>query len=489
MANKSTLKKLFDFILPPKSNKSGGNSYTDTYDPSNTTQTLTLPEYQQHLSDIAETRLSENSQELIKQMMVSDPDTSAAVSAYLTLADTQLTWVVRDSSGAVSRDGQKLLESLLYKVFEITDYTLKYQSKPSMSQFLSELRYMLLMRGAIGVELVYDKALQPYELRNVDMGTIEFKESKPGQYKPFQTTENVEELSLDIPTFFTERFKQDPSDIYNYSYFTSAINTVAARAVVINDLYRIMRITGYPRITLEVVEEILKKRAPKAVQEDSKKYNEWVNQQLNYIANRFSDIRSDLPFAFTNSVKVGILNDKNPGASLQVADIINTLNAQNQAGLKVVSTILGRGESGVNTASVEARIFSLSADALNKPIASILSRAFTLALRIAGFDGFVTFKFTPSELKPELELESQKIQKQTRLMKDLSLGIITDETYCMEMYGTIPPEGMQPLSGTRFLEPSSDESVDTTIRKENSIDRATIPDGANGGNSNEMDQV
>lgn len=485
----STLKKLFEYVLPKGKNRSGGTSYTDTFNPSNTTKTLDVPEYQQHLTDISESRTTDNSQELIKTLLVSDPDVSAAASAYLTLADTELNYVVRDSSGEINREGQKLLQSLLYRVFTLTDYTLKYQAKPSMSQFLTELRYMLLMRGAIGVELVYDKSAQPYELRNVDMNTIKFVESKLGVYKPFQTTENVKDLSLDIPTFFTERFKQDPTDIYNYSYFTSAINTIAARSVVINDLYRIMTMTGYPRITLEVMEEILKKRAPKNVQDDPEKYNSWVNQQLSYIANQFSNIRADLPFAFTNSVKVSILNEKNPGASLQIDEVIQTLNAQNQAGLKVVSTILGRGESGVNTASVEARIFSLSADALNKPIASLLSRVFTLALRTAGFDGYVEFMFRPAELKPDLELESVRIQKQTRLQKDLSLGIITDEMYCMEMYGTIPPETMPQLSGTNFLDPTTEDEVDTTIRKENSIDRATTPDGANGGNSNEVDQV
>lgn len=483
------LSKLFEFILPNKAAKSGGTAYTDSYDPTKTSQTLDLPEYKQHLTDISDTRNDEDSQEIVKQMMISDPDTSSAASAYMTLADTQMNFVVRDSSGEISRDGQKLLHSLLYKVFEITDYSLKYQSKPSLSQFLNELRYMLLMRGAIAVELVYDKTAQPSELRNVDVATIEYMETKPGVFKPYQTTDNVKELSLDIPTFFTERFKQDPTSIYNYSYFTSAINTVAARTIVINDLYRIMKITGYPRITLEVMEEILKKRAPKNVQDDSSKYNSWVNQQLSYISSQFSNIRADLPFAFTNSVKVGILNDKNPGASLQIKEVIDTLNAQNQAGLKVVSTILGRGEAGVNTASVEARIFSLSADALNKPIASILSRVFTLALRIAGFDGFVTFSFTPSQLKPTLELESQYIQKQTRLLKDLSLGVITDETYCMEMYGSIPPETMQPLSGTGFLNADAEEGVDSRIRKEDSIDRQNIPDGANGGNSNEMKQA
>lgn len=483
------LSNLFEFILPKGKTKAGGVGQTNTFDPSNVTEPLSLPEYTEHLKDIQETRLSDNSLELIKEAMKTDPDMSASVNAYLTLSDTDLDYVVRDSSGEISRDGQKILNSLMYRIFTITDYTLGYQSKPSLHEFIEGLRYMLLMRGSIGVELVYDKTLQPESFRIVDMATVEFIEKSPGVYKPIQSTDNVEDVNLDIPTFFTSRFKQDPTNVYSYSYFTSAINTIAARQAVINDLYRIMNIVGFPRITLKVLEEVLKNRCPKEYKTDSKKFNTWVNQQVNQIANQFSGIRPDMPFAHTDSVEPSILNEKNPGAALQVEEIISTLNAQNQAGLKVVATVLGRGEAGVNTASVESRIFSLSADSLNKPIADVLSRAMTLALRTAGFDGFVTFSFKPAELRPDLELESMRIQKQTRLMKDLSLGLISDETYMMEMYGETPRDGAPQLSGTGFLEKSKEESnasgeENPDKKRDNSLGRSLTPDDADSADSN-----
>ena len=117
----SSLKKLFEYILPKGKNRAGGVSYTDTFDPSNTTKTLDMPQYQQHLTDIADSRLTDNSQDLVKTLMIADPDMASATSAYLTLADTPLNYVVRDSAGEISRDGQKLLQSLLYRVFDPTD--------------------------------------------------------------------------------------------------------------------------------------------------------------------------------------------------------------------------------------------------------------------------------------------------------------------------------------------------------------------------------
>ena len=461
MATKSTINKLFEFILPKKKTSAGGTSYTDTFAPTKTDTVLDMPSYTEHLNDISSTRLSSNSIKLIEELMHTDPDVSAALNAYLTTANTEMLYKVVDNQGETSRDGQKILDGLIYKIFEISDYSLGYQAKPSMEEFLEGLRYMLLMRGAIGCELVYDKTAQPYEIRNVDMNTVKYKETSSGVFKPFQTTDNVRDLSLDIPTFFTARCKQNPTSPYNYSYFTSAINTIAARQVVINDLYRIMKIVGYPRITIKVLEEVIKNRAPKDIANDSKKLNSWINSQLNTIANKFDGIRPDQPFAHTDSVEPSILNQKQPGSGLQVSEIIETLNAQNQAGLKVVATVLGRGDGGTNVASVESRIFTLSAESINRPVADIMSRIFTLALRMAGFDGRVKVWFRHAELRPDLELEALRIQKQTRLLKDLSIGKISDEYYNLEMYGFLAPESAEDLSGTFFLNsPSQDPQVE-----------------------------
>lgn len=497
----TNLSKLFEFILPKKKQKAGGTSYTDTYDESKKDNTLDLPDYVEHLNDIADTRLTENSIKLIEELMHTDPDVSAALNAYLTTADTEMLYRVMDSAGETSLDGQKLLESIMYKIFDISDYSLGFQAKPSLREFLEGLRYMLLMRGAIGCELVFDKTAQPYEIRNVDMNTIKFKETSAGVFKPIQETEAVKDLSLDIPTFFTARYKQNPTSPYNYSFFTSAINTIAARQVVINDLYRIMKVVGYPRITLKVFEEVIKNRAPKAMQNNPEQFNAWMNTNLRAIANSFDGIRPDQPFAHTDSVEPSILNQRQPGSGLQVSEIIDTLNAQNQAGLKVVATVLGRGESGVNTASVEARIFTLSAESVNGPVADIMSRILTLALRMSGFDGKCQVWFRHAELRPDLELESLRIQKQTRLLKDLSLGKISDEYYNIEMYGFLAPEGAAELSGTLFLNsPSQDPQVEdedfvfdqgspngnqaNPTSKDNSIGRSATPEGANNAKSN-----
>lgn len=478
----SSSSKLFSYILPTKSAKAGGTSVTDTYKAGNT-EVLSAPNYYEHLTDIYTSRHSSNSQTLLKDLFRTDPDCSAAVNAYLTMSDTDLVYIVKDGNGELSQDGTKQLFSILDQITRRNDYTLGYQYKASLNEIRANLKYMLLLRGSIGVELVVDKLMQPSELRNVDMYYVKWYEKKAGEYKPqLETTESGEKISLDIPTFFTASFRRDPTSPYTYSYFVSAINTIAARQQVINDLYRIMKITGYPRIDITVMEEVALKNVPAAIKDDPAKVKEWVSNLVSSAANIFTSVAADQPVAHTDSMSVKIINDKAAGVTLQISEVVETLNAQNQAALKSVSSVLGRGSSGVNTASVEAQVFAKNADQINKPIDYILSEALTLAMRLQGFDGNVEIQSRPVELKPEIELEAQKVMRQSRLMEELSLGTISDEEYHILNNGRIPLWNYPKLSGTNFRS----NQVNTADVSSNSdpLGRAITPDDNDSARSN-----
>lgn len=470
----STTGKLFEFILPTKSSKAGGTSVTDTYKSGNT-EVLSAPTYREHLNDIYSTRTSSDAQTLLKELFRTDPDCSAAVNAYLTTSNTDLIYTVKDSTGEYSQDGARLLQQTIDRITRRNDYTLGYQPKSSINGIRESLKYMLLLRGAVGAELIFDKMMLPSEIRNVDMYYVKWYEKKPGEFKPQQeTTESGEKISLDIPTFFTSTFRQDPTSPYTYSYFVSAINVIAARQQVINDLYRIMNVTGFPRIDLTVMEETVVKNAPSNIKDKPEELKKWVTGIVQGVANSFNGVAPDQPFSHTDSIQAKMINDKNPGGSLQIEDIIATLNAQNQAGLKAVSAFLGRGNSGVNTATVEAQVFAMNAQELNEPIDYILSEVFTLALRMQGFDGIVEIKSRPVNLKPEIELEAQTVMKQSRLLEELSLGLISDEEYHLKMEGRIPLWNYPKLSGTNFRS----NQVNTADVSPNSdpLGRAITPD-------------
>jgi hypothetical protein len=365
------------------------------------------------------------------------------------------------------------------------DYSTGFQSRQTVRSISENMRYMALLRGAVVTELVLDKLKLPSEIRQIDIASLEFTEQQVGLYKPVQITPQGARISLDSITVSIQYFHRDPTEVYSQSHFVASINTIAARQQVINTLYRILNISGYPRITIEILEEVLLKNAPQEILEDIGKRQNYISSIMGNISTQVSNLRPDQVFVHTDSVKPDMLNKgSKSGAEVNIESVISTLNDQNQAALKVMSTIIGRGDSGVNTSSTEARIFSMNADELNYPVAQAWEYNLTLALRLLGYAGKVTCDFTKVELRPGLELEPQKIMRQTRLQKDLSLGLISDNEYHLQMYNRLPPKGTKPLSGTGFLNAADAAPIDTPTPNSDPLGRALSPSGSKSAKSN-----
>lgn len=484
MASKAS--SLLQIILPKKKGKKGGQALTSTFNPNSQTGVVTVPIYRDHLTDIYNSRQADDSRTLMENLFQHDPDVSAAVNGYLTLANTEMVIIPKDPAGEISSDGLDLIKLLMLRLGYTTDYSQGFEFRQSIKSVNADLRYMLLLRGAITGELVLNDQLEPSLIRPVDAKTIQWREKKSGVYKPFQKPAGSNtEINLDIPTFFVSFFRRQPTTIYTKSFFVSAINTIAARQQVINDLYRIMTVTGFPRISLKVIEEVLVNSAPADVKQDAEKLKQYVNARINEIKAQFASLRSDQAFVHTDSVEASIVNDKNPGVTLQISEVIDTLNAQNQAALKAMATILGRGSSGVNTGSVEARLFSMYADELNVPLSEFWGKVLTFAANLAGWQGVVEVRFRKAELRPETELEPQLLMKAERLKRDLSDGLITDDEYHLQMYARPKPPSAPTLSGTGFMN-SSNTKVDPTKASPNTdpLGRSITPTGSKQAQSN-----
>lgn len=458
-------------------------SYPRDFNPNADGGRISVPTGRDHLNDLLTTRQQQNSKTLLENLFRYDTDFSAAVGAYLTLADTPATILVHDYDGEIdpeaSRDAMRILDALT----RTTDYSKGFTFKRNFRALCQELRSMALLRGGIAGELVFGKQLVPERIQQVDMGQIEWIEKIAGEYKPQQRVASTGELiDLNIPNFFVSYHRRMPTSIYPESDFVSAINTIAARQQVINDLYRIMRLTGYPRISIKVLEETVRKNAPASVINDPEAMKSWLVARRNELAGQFADLRADQAFVHFDSAEVSILNKDKPGAALDISAVIETLNAQNQAGLKTMATIIGRGNAGVNTASVEARIAAMNADQLNVPVAEFLEQLLTFALNVYGVQGLVTVKFQPAELRPHLELEPQRAVKASRLRTDLSLGLITDLEYHLDMYGRLPPATAPLLSGTNFENNSPVMDVSSISPNSDPLGRSVSPDGGGNGN-------
>lgn len=455
MASTSKLKDVFAFLLPKGKPNPTGTATTPGFNPTATDQFVSLPAYLDHIQDVLTSRQVSDSRQLIQDFMKFDPDVSAATNAYLTVANQKPKFLVYDQQGQLDPAGQDQLMSLLAFLNNRNDYTLGFQMNKDLYTYCEEMRYMVLMRGMIAAELVVDKAFLPVEFRLVDPKTLLWKQPSPGVYKPSQQAPGQPEpIDLDIPTFFTTFYRKDPTGIYTYSPFVSVVNTVAARQQIVNDLYRIMQISGYPRMHVKVLEEVIRKSAPPECNLDEKKMKEFTNARFAEIKATVAGMRADDIFVSSDAVEAGVMNADMPGMTINIDSVIEVLNGQNQAALKTMATIIGRGESGVNTASVEAMIFAFNADSINEPVAQMLGHLLTMMMRLQGFQGYVDVEFEKVELRPELELEPQRTQKQTRLLELLSYGLITDNEFHLELFGRPKPDEIPDMSGTGFMNPA-----------------------------------
>jgi hypothetical protein len=445
------------------------------------TPTMTAPTYRQHLTDVYSTRTANDSRELIAELANMDPDVSAAITAFLSVAGSVDPVVTAfNEKDEIDLDGIAMGQQLLALMTTTNDYTIGYSDKPTVDGLCTDHRYMMLLRGGTAAELVLDKTYVPTELRLVDPATLTWNQTAPGVYKPVQTpVGSNEEIDLNIPTFFTSNFHQSPLGKYTYSPFVSAINTIASRTLVINELYRIMKIVGYPRVDVSVLEEVLMKSAPPAFRNQPEKIRQYVQSELNSIRSAIANLGSGDAFVHSNAVVATIINDKNPSAGIQIQGVIDVLQAQNMASLKVMPAVVGRANNG-QVASTEARLFALNADALNRAVAGIFTKAFTLAARLAGFAGRIEVYFPPVELRPAMELEPQWTMKASRLRQDLSDGIISDEEYSMAMYGRPPLPGAPALSGTKFADPVSPIDAGDASPNDDPLGRSLSGEGGNG---------
>ena len=446
-----SLQTVFQVISPKRLPNPKGTANTPTYDPSNAQNVLSAPQYREHLEDIFTNRASLDSRDLIRNLLVQDPDASASLNAFLTLSDTKPVILVKDANGLIDRNGLKVVNALIDSLTTRFDYTKGFEYTPDLRAIAEEMRYLILAEGMVMGEPIITKEGIFNQIRLIQTNKLEWFERENGRLVPEQVPVNGgDNISLDFPHIFVAYYRQDPSKAYAYSPFVSVINTAAARQRIINDLYRIMQLTGYPRMDISIMEDVIRANAPENIKNDAAKMTIYINQTLASINSTIANLRPDQDFVHTDAVEVGIVNDKKAGMSMDIEPVIKTLNAQNQAALKTMATILGRGEAGVNTASVEARLFALQCDGLNVPVALLMSQMFTFLLRLTGSTSRVEVIFTPAEMRSPIELEAQLNLMAARLLYDLSEGIIDDDEYHLRMYGRIRPDSSPILSGTKF---------------------------------------
>lgn len=341
-------------------------------------------------------------EELMDILIDVHPDVSFAVWNFMRISDSGYT--IRVENVDDDETYEEGLEEVLALIKRLSQPNVEnFELSRDFDKIVQQLILSTVVRGACSLELVLTPSYDDVAfIAPVDPATVDFK-FENDRYVPYQDEET---LSLDIPTFFYEGLDSMIDSPYGRSPILGALNTVFFQMQVLNDLKQVVHNQGYPRFDITILEEVLLNRMPITIRNNEEKKQKWLNEKLQEIIEMYNNLDPDDSFVHYDSVNVGMAGGgQNGGAVIDPQKLMDVIDSQLMAGLKTLSTILGRRSTG-NTesfAKMEIKLYIKGVEAIQKTVERTLSKALTLTLNIKGMQGVVYFKFNPVEIRTSME--------------------------------------------------------------------------------------
>ncbi|MDA3832081.1 MAG: hypothetical protein PF495_01660, partial [Spirochaetales bacterium] len=439
-------------VLPPKTLPRAQQT-SPSYLKSAPTAGNTLPETDRGTAnlDINTFRNSTSTKATIRSFAQTDPDMSSAVSASLRMGITKsYTLVAYNMDGLINDEATRIAQQLAMKFDFLSDYSAGYARFKDIRSISESLGREILIEGSCAMELVLDKQRYPAGFKAISTSQIDWKTRSDGSIFPIQVLSG-EEVNLDTPLFFYAALDQDLLEPYSSSQLEAALHATIAQNEFFSDLRRVFRKTVHPRMLVTIIEDLWRKTIPADVLNDPDKLKAFRTATVNALQSGISQLRPQDAMVVSDVLKVDTLNSENSSTSDEYKTLSDLLNQKSAAGTKTLGTILGHSSASNNIASTESMLYLKNIEgSMHAKLNTIFSQAFTLAVRLYGQDCVVKFRYQDIDLRPELETEAFKAMKQSRILEQLSLGLISDAEASILLTGSLPPVGFKPLTGTFF---------------------------------------
>lgn len=426
-------------------------SYARTASP-NTDSALQKTDRRLMNTDLTTLRTTGNTPETIRQFIKASPDLSAAVTSYRRTAVTDgFDAVARNLDKSLNPEATNALQQLMTSMDIMNDYTLGFDDSMSLRSVCESWVGELMNYGAVAGELVLNKARLPDKIQPISVSTIEFYPSSDGKRVTPKQRIAGESIDLNQPTFFWCALDQDLLSAYPDSPLESAMQPTLFAIDFMNDVRKVIKRAIHPRMVVTIDEDKFRKSIPDAIAGDPEKLVQFRNETIASIQATVNDLSVEDALVVFSSLGIEVTDHGNTNLSNEYKVIQNMADSKMSSATKALPTVLGKQGGTANTASAEVLMYVKYVEgAAWGKINEMLSKMFTLAVRLLGYDVYVEVKLKPIELRPQSELESFFSMRQSRVLDQLSLGLITDEEASMLLTGHLPPPGAPKLSGTMF---------------------------------------
>lgn len=444
-------------LLPPQAPvnvKTRQQTSFPGYVTSTAVSTAAIPQTDLNVANLdltANYRFGRTTAETVRNLARVNPDLAGAVSAHLRIGiPEKYIAIATNLDGSFNEDATRLAMSLLRRWDTSPDYLTGFSQTDSLRSCSESLGKEGLLYGGMMLELVLDKQRLPSFLQPISVPQLKWYEDDKG-LRPVQVVGGTE-VDLDFPTIFYVALDPSLLDPYAQSPLESAIQPVLASSQFLSDLRKVSARHVYPRYDITIDEVKFRATLSPETLADEAKVTEAINGVFSAVETMINNLGVEEALVHFDFITVGFVQGQD-GDVPQVFETIKAIHdAKLATGAKTLPAILGHGAGSQNIASTESMLAMMTANSLVRiKLMELYSRALTMACRLFGQDVTVSFEFDTIDMRPDAELEAFKTMKADRLLRLLSIGLMTDAEVCLRLTGNMPPPGYTILMGTQFM--------------------------------------
>ena len=383
-----------------------------------------------HNIDIGQIQ-SFSSRRLFKLFAANDSAFSASLYTHLRMMVDTFSLNAFKSNKSPYNEGQIYLNSLLEKLNYEDDWINGFSQASTLTDQIGRIGRNILTSDNAAAALfvqINDKTYEVEKFYPIDCDRVYFEED----ISPFNASkkppkpyiyQNSQKVYLDVVNFLWQPLDPDAEEVVGNNPLRPALRNTFTRIEFLENLRKVLKNQAWPKIKIVLDEEAVINMAPAEVRNDPKQLIEFLNDYVADVKDQFTNLGADQNLVVYNTIQdMSFLESK---GNFDPRPIATLLDSEAISSLKAPPSTVGKGGStktGEGLASAELVIFRRSIKALRRNIENIFSRAFTLALRLKGLQGYAKFRLKEFSLRPQEESAQYDQIRQENIIKAWIMG-------------------------------------------------------------------
>jgi len=382
-----------------------------------------------------------SSRRLFKLFAANDSAFSSSLYTHLRMMVDKFSLNAFKANKSTYNEGQRYLNSLVEKLNYEDDWAEGFSQASTLSDQIGRIGRNILTSDNASAALFVQINSKTYEVEKfypIDCDRVHFDGlngystigynygANKKIIKPYIYQDGRRE-SLDFINFLWQPLDPDAEEIVGNNPLRPALRNTFTRIEFLENLRKVLKNQAWPRIKITLDEEAVINMAPADVKNDPKQLIEFLNDYVADVKDQFTNLGADQNLVVYNTITD--MSFLESSSKFDPRPIATLLDSEAISALKAPPSTVGKGGStktGEGLASAELVIFRRSIKALRRNIENIFSRAFTLALRLKGLQGYAKFRLKEFNLRPAEELAQYDQMKQENIIRAWTLGAIGD---------------------------------------------------------------